>query len=329
MTFKTFREEYIVDASTRLPDEDLLELLTSSRIAAEAVLKIYSNAIGRKLPNSARFLFSTREVRNRFEFMDDDLLGVIQTNSIFKLPLLWDGVESRSFDEILSHLFEVSNPRPFKKRVGEIVKRQGTRGLNNLFVLRHVCDLKTSLDHILNLNHSRTLPEKLWNVFQEEPWKLDWVHQTGWSERRILNLYFNGESELIDDIFRIMASISEATDSETATELKKKARVVNSFQKAHDVFLELLLQLDLKVKKDLPLHQEIDYLEGERCLEYSISVPRTGCDLLDTGMVLQHCVGSYIEHVRNGLCCILNLKLEGNIKYTLELEPSHLGYQIN
>jgi hypothetical protein len=74
--------------------------------------------------------------------------------------------------------------------------------------------------------------------------------------------------------------------------------------------------------------QDVASFDGEHLFEFTISVPKTGEDLLITGATLKHCVGSYIESVMDKSCQIINLKHKGKLAYTVELLPSVDGYEI-
>ena len=97
----------------------------------------------------------------------------------------------------------------------------------------------------------------------------------------------------------------------------KKPKTLNEI---HDKLIPLITQLKTKEAENVKLNQMLSFLDGESLLDYKISVPKTAADLLNTGKLMKHCVGSYSSSVIEGRCNILNLLKDDRIAYTIELK---------
>ena len=92
-----------------------------------------------------------------------------------------------------------------------------------------------------------------------------------------------------------------------------------NLKKLHDDLSKALIPY---TKMGISLDQELSYLDGVQLEEFTVEVPKISDDLVSTSIELDHCVHTYIHHVKNGLCCIINLKRADKRVYTVELEKS-------
>tara|TARA_Y100000034_G_scaffold136824_1_gene216121 strand:- start:24315 stop:25802 length:1488 start_codon:yes stop_codon:yes gene_type:complete len=94
-----------------------------------------------------------------------------------------------------------------------------------------------------------------------------------------------------------------------------------------DLHKLLTLETSKISQEDYLLNQNINELEGVKFNSYSIQIPKTSHDLIETGILLDHCVGNgyYAEKVLRKDSQIFNLVKENRIVYTIEVD---MGYRI-
>ena len=99
---------------------------------------------------------------------------------------------------------------------------------------------------------------------------------------------------------------------------KIKYKYPEHFKECHDK-VTLIYNLNLKYFQEKKIEElnahnkELEYF-GKT---YSIIVAKTSQDLIEEGINLHHCVGSYVERVKNGECSIFFLRKTDDIEASL------------
>jgi hypothetical protein len=199
----------------------------------------------------------------------------------------------------------------------DLANKYGTVFVNNLFqisLLNNKSKQSPKLDFISKLDHSQEI-----NPFYEFNKECYLKLLDYYSLERVFKLMLSSSSlgEFIEEdvilLFKEMESLSKEIQSQV---LPKKPK---NLKKLHDDLSKALIS---HTKMGISLDQEISYLDGVQLEEFTIEVPKISDDLVSTSIELDHCVHTYIHHVKNGLCCIINLKRADKRVYTVELEKS-------
>jgi hypothetical protein len=136
------------------------------------------------------------------------------------------------------------------------------------------------------------------------------------------NSNFKYINETLNNLENITSITPELLDDDNFIDTCRMAKILgrkinckwssNRLKNEHDawskeitnILLESEKEFDLKVSK---VYQDFSKFSGYKLL-------KTNKELLYEGMVMKHCVGTYIDKVNNGYCGIFNIK-----NYTLEL----------
>lgn len=115
----------------------------------------------------------------------------------------------------------------------------------------------------------------------------------------------------------------------------------DELQRVHNTLVELtnMDKLTKKKKENEKLDKKIKVLTeerekkfGEEDEEFSIIVPKHAMEILEEGMKLHHCVGSYVEGYASGSTNILFLRKKNDIStpfYTIEVNSDNRITQIH
>ena len=126
----------------------------------------------------------------------------------------------------------------------------------------------------------------------------------------------NDASYVEEDLISLLNILDSLPNNVHSGILPKKPKDI---KKLHDDLSKALIPY---TKMGISLDQELYYLDGAEMEGFTIEVPKISDDLVSTSIELDHCVHTYIHHVKNGHCCIINLKRADKRVYTVELEKS-------
>jgi len=296
-------------------DFDTFEEIFSNHSLSDDALKLgYLMALKIKNEKIASSIYLRRPEIFRISFIDNDTFEKLIGENILSMYPLDKKLTDKSYDEIIQILFPQSFVSSIRKRLGMKIKQHGTVIINNLFYLKSLVSLDNNIDLVLSLDHSKILKNSH-DIFSNYP--TSWLLEN-YSLKKVFHfLSVTQDQEFFEDIFRMVRTLSQ--NGMSHREFKEMI--------GNDLFLPLSLHqklieriTDLEyIKCDMNLNQNLLYLDGQKIFEYVISVPKTAKDLILTGRVLKHCVGSYIEEVIRKSTQIINLKLDGELKYTLEI----------
>ena len=145
------------------PDEEVFSYLnTMPRLDEDSLIRAYNLALKNKRSNVIRVLINQLGFRNYFSFSsDEDLKYFLENDKPLLLPLLYFQVRTLTYDEILYYIFKESYPR-YRKRVGILFSRYGTRALNNLYILSLLIDIEKHFDDVVNFDHNLLINEYIY-----------------------------------------------------------------------------------------------------------------------------------------------------------------------
>lgn len=338
MSFKDLRHQMVKNIfEIGLPDQDVFSFLnTRPPLDNQSLKNAYNLAIQKNRPNVVRVLINQFGFRNNFSFAtDEDINFFLEDDKAILLPLLYFQMRTITFDEILYYIFKEAYPR-YKKRVGVLFKKYGTRVLNNIFILSRLVDIEKNFDIVVNLDHSKLINEYVYKCLSGQELEngdtgqkdvFSWLTELNFSINRIFKILVSHKGNdqedfyiLAWDIRRMIAMVKARYGDDYVTIVKeyigKKPR---SMKEIHDKLVPLLTMLETEESEKIMLNQKLDFLEGESLFEYRISVPMTAADLLNTGTIMKHCVGAYADSVIQGSKNIINLIKGGDLVYTIEL----------
>lgn len=309
-------------------EKEIVDYIHSIDIKDESIEKAYSSSIQRKMPVVATFLLKEGVVNKKFDFMKETLSLFLKKDRILSLPFLYTPLEDKTYDQILEVIFGDGQLKRYQKRVGIAFKRYGTKLLNNMYILSFLFDMHKYIDEILVLDHRQAIGEDILTSLEQGQVNLDWLVRN-YKLTRVFKILVTYKSVIFRDSIRMIDMIKLVKGDDFKKEMKECiGRKPRSFHEIHSKLLHKFNEIKNNQLQEIPLKQDIERLDGEELYEYTISVPRIGQDLIDTGLVMQHCVGSYIMSVVKKNCQILNLQYENELAYTVEIIPSSSGYRI-
>ena len=129
------------------------------------------------------------------------------------------------------------------------------------------------------------------------------------------NLYYQGIEELNTDILKIY---DDYLNMQIAIYGKVRYKYPDSLKLEHD---KLVMKFNLHkqyyqdkiIKFNQDRIKELEY----KTKKYSIILPKTSQDIIDEGVNLHHCVGSYVEKVKDGKTHILFMRKTDDIDESL------------
>lgn len=129
------------------------------------------------------------------------------------------------------------------------------------------------------------------------------------------DLYSQGIAEIDASLLR---SYDDCLKMQKEVYGKVKDKYPEHFKECHDK-VTLIYNLNLKYFQEKRIEElnahnkELEYT-GEK---YSVIVAKTSQDLIEEGINLHHCVGSYVDRVKNGECSIFFLRKTDDIETSL------------
>ncbi|WP_127716734.1 PcfJ domain-containing protein [Halobacteriovorax sp. HLS] len=329
MSISHVRETLLLNVfDLSLTEKEILAYIHAIGFKDESIVRAYSFSVKRKMPVLAKALFKEEAVTKKFYFMKESIPFFIENDNVLSLTVLYAPLIDKSYDEILEVIFGSGQFERYRKRVGAAFDKFGTNLLNNIYILSLLVDIHQFIDNVLVLNHRQAIDENIITKLKQPEVSLDWL-VSNYKLTRVFRVLLTCEDENFTDSLRIINMIRNV-EGDDYKEIVKECigRKPISFYDIHTKLLPKSYEITNNQLRSISLNQDIENLDGENLYEYTISVPKTGEDLLITGATLKHCVGSFIEPVVNKTCQIINLKYKNKLAYTVELLPSSLGYRI-
>ncbi len=312
-----------------LKEKEIIAYVHAMDFEDVSILKAYSYSMKRKMPVLANVLFNEKSVRTKFKFMDDSIPYFVENDKIFSLQLLFPPLIDKTYEEILQEIFGDDKFKLYRKRVGVALKKFGTNLLNNIYILSLLVDIHVLIDKILELDHNQAIDEQVLTKLKLPEFNLEWL-LSNYKISRVFKVLLTYEDEYYTDSLRIINMIKNI-EGEGYKEVVMKyiGKKPISFHDIHARLLPKSCEVENNHLSSMSLRQDIEELDGDLLYEYTISIPKTGKDLLMTGAVLRHCVGSYIDAVVSKECLIINLSLENKLVFTVELVLRNKRYHIS
>ena len=133
------------------------------------------------------------------------------------------------------------------------------------------------------------------------------------SSRKIINWYNKYPKEFGVYTKDTINQLEEIRQHQIKVRLSKKMDI----KKIHDVISKLYRQLE-KAEYALPVYEELYELNNKKVLGHDLVFPKTNHDLVDWGVELNNCVGSYDYSVKSGRSIIFSLQKDGKPVYCVE-----------
>ncbi len=301
----------------------------------ELIKKIYTISLEKKRYDLSLFLLKNSQITDEFSFLGPTFDEFLESRSFNKIPLPFFKTYEMEYEFILRVLFKTSETSPFKKRIGLALKAHGIPLINNLFALRSFTDIHRDLDKVLALDHSKALSYEVYDLFKDHGGLLHLLTRD-MPLTRVFIILLNFDLSLYADTETMIERIKSSEHLEDfKTKILPTIKTLKTLHEIHDTLLEFIFLKDIPEKsrsplppQNLPLNQDILFLDGLTVKDLTISVPKTTKELKETGLKLRHCVGLYSEKVVSKKSQILNLKKGNLLLYTLELKKAKDGYTI-
>ena len=256
-------------------------------------------------------------IQSEFRFMGDFHRKCIAEKKFHLLPLPAFSTDREDFKGVVEKITRKRFKPGLVKKFGEPTNHYGVVFLNNVFYLDQLfIDLDLNLDKVVVLDHSKAISPRV----IEPMLKIQFI-LTHYPLPRVLALLAGANENYIIDT-ATMVKNSSFTKEEICSCLPKKPK---SFNEIHDAISLFLLK---EKKKNLPLNQELAFLNKEVLFDYVIEVPSESFDLINTSAELRHCVHGFVDSVRRKECHIINLQKNHKRVYTIELRKTGSSYSI-
>jgi hypothetical protein len=300
-----------------LSSSSIIEILTGMSCDHQHERLIYEQAWEGNKIEPLILLSEKYAIQGEFRFMREFHQKCIADKKFHLLPLPAFSTDGEDFKGVVEKITRKRFKPGFVKKFGEPTNQYGVVFLNNVFYLDQLfIDLDLNLDKVVVLDHSKAISPRV----IEPMLKLQFI-LTHYPLPRVLALIASANENYIIDTARMVKS-SSLTSDEISSCLPRKPK---SFTEIHDAISFFLLK---EIKRNLPLNQDIAYLNKEVLFDYVIEVPSESFDLINTSAELKHCVHGYIESVRRKEVQIINLLRDHKRVYTIELRKTGSVYSI-
>jgi len=293
-----------------------------------SLIKAYQESIEKNFPNTTKAILKNEHLIKEFSFLGPTLEYFLSREEYSKLMPLYFKRLDFSYESVLEEIFRTPHIHSYKKRFGLAIKKYGTNVINNAWILKTFVDLPLTLDQFLALDQSILLPDEVISLNSNELEFLKLILDLVSLQKKIKLLTFFKRDDFID-IKRMFDLLVEHNSIDLITnKLKNELRVTSSFEELHEYFVTETFELENTIYSKTILNQEVLFLQGLDLLDLKIEVPITGQDLMYTGKIMHHCVGSYVPSVAKGHTQIINLTRNGKIYFTLELKKDNGRYEV-
>jgi hypothetical protein len=299
------------------------------------LIKAYRQAFIKNDVPAINTIFRHKHILKHFHFLGVACDDIILNYGITALPLLVDELLALSFDQILKKIFMTDNCKKHKRRFSKAVKRFGTIFINNIFILSKIIDVNKNLDLIIRMDHINEIPQIfLKHISTGDNYLQKLLKSYPTTRAFLLLLTYTKESH---DIVKMIDFLHSHLGQCFIDDMKKYCgKKPKSFLEIHNNVLTSYMsftffpRIDVGHDYDLnkELNQEVLFLDGEKLCEFTISVPKTVGDLRLAGKTLHHCVGLYDSDVIQKSSQIINLTLNGQLMFSLELKMINCNYQV-
>lgn len=259
-----------------------------------------------------------QSITSQFNFIRDFFHEKVQARDFIYLPLPYFNTDGENFNDIVRMLAGPRFTKGAVKKFGTCLEKYGVNFLNNYYEYRQVIDAwNLNPDDLFNLDHFKALPFSICFAY-----KGSGVIFKRYTIERVHTLLTSPDADVRTDLIHMGHRLDFLPEYELREMLPRKPK---SLLQLHDFVSEALLKWNVP---NVPLEQDLMFLNGLPLDEYVIEVPVTSYDLIDTSRDLKHCVHGYYERVIKKYCQIINLLQDGRRVYTLELRPKDQSYVI-
>ncbi|OUR95736.1 hypothetical protein A9Q84_14640 [Halobacteriovorax marinus] len=313
-------------------DEDLIiSNFKDNLYSKKSLLNCYQMARRRKLSRTTSYLMHREHVAKNFSFLGEVIFELIESSGFEKLAMPVDALKHKTFKKVLIRIFKTQDIERFGKRVGQGVRKHGTVLLNNLYILSLFYDLTREIDVVLSLDHSREIPFNIIDNSNIRPNNLNWLIDI-YDVRRVFKILLTYNDHDALDCIRFVEMIRSEFGYDNQRNIKTPiGKKPKSFKEIHNKLYKKALEVEAIRNAPKDLNQDIIFLEGKEVFEFIIQVPLLSTDLIKTGEILNHCVGTYSESVISKRCQIINLidLVSRKPVFTIELVLRSIGYEID
>ena len=306
--------------------EELSSYISNFDFTPQMFHHVFECALERQSFETLKALFEVESFRIHYTFLGSLLDEFLNQKRFHLLDFPFSLKAPYDFDSLLFQIIKKDKSHPYKKHLGLLLHRYGTRSANNLIILSHFTRGLLNTDKAMNLKHKKKISSECFlSLSKEETPLLRMISESSPPARRFKILISFKTSTHID-IIKMITLLSKYYPLNELLALFKSPP--HSFSDIHETLLSLIMALD-QHSNDAPLNQRLQFLDGKQILEYRVSVPKQRSDLLLTGKIMHHCVGSYIVDVEKNISNIINLLKNDEIIFTVELIFSSGSWHIN
>jgi len=306
----------------KVSDREKRTFIDSLGVSDKFVLESFECAMAEGLNEAAEFLYYSTPITEQFSFMADVSNSFLKEGRVLELDLPILDAKNKTYDELLVKIFGDDFYR-FRKRVGLGIIKFGSRFLNNLLMFSDLVCVKRNIDSILSLDHSKAIPKKVYYGLGSDCLKVTIGHLSLQRQFRVLT---NGNVNQVSDINRLFKVIRKQYFYDYKGKVQRGVgKKVKSLGEVHNRLTLLSYSLEYK-NLDLNLNQSVEKLEGKEVYEYIIQVPKTPRAIIETGRIMRHCLGSYVQSIVEGDLQVINLLQHGKPFYTLSFRANGAGF---
>lgn len=273
-----------------------------SLMSREALIYGYDLSIKSRNETLAKTFWYMGAIQDEFKFMDtSDLEQFIDNKRICDLTLVHPKLRNHSYDVILEIIFREKNVKKYKKRVGQLIIKKGTKELNNLYFLSKMIKVENILDQYISTQKDYRLSPYIANQNTEECRHLNSIlHSLPFSLKLPLLESFNKEH--FEQFKNCVDIIRKSKDSIYLNKLLKL--IVKKFGDFESVTEALGYYVEaIKIES---INNDIKHLNGTKFNEANIYVPLSIDELRLRVINYNNCLKKHLNYycLRGVVFCI-------------------------